>query len=289
MTREITKHHAQEREVAHQIPRVLSIAGTDPTGGAGIHADLKSIAAAGGYGMAAVTALVAQNTQGVLEGGAAIHYPPVEFLRLQLDAVSSDVEIDAIKIGMLGTAEIARTVIDWLDSLSKLPPVVWDPVMVATSGHRLLDDAAVEAVLGLARYARLATPNLAELAILCGTPQRTDIDEAVADAAHFATQHGCAIVVKGGHAQGDRADNVLVEPGAAEYPRVSSPRIDTPHTHGTGCSLSSALATRLGAGEDAFTALEWSTRWLHGAIAHADELHVGRGRGPVDHFHHLRS
>lgn len=288
MTRDTTQNHAQTAKPTQQIPRVLSIAGTDPTGGAGIHADLKSIAAAGGYGMAAVTALVAQNTQGVLEGGA-IHYPPVEFLRLQLNAVSSDVEIDAIKIGMLGTAEIASAVIDWLDSLPQLPPVVWDPVMVATSGHRLLDDAAVEAVLGLSRYARLATPNLAELAILCGTPQRTDIDEAVADAAHFAARQGCAVVVKGGHAQGDRADNVLVEPGATEYPRVSSPRIDTPHTHGTGCSLSSALATRLGAGEDAFTALEWSTRWLHGAIAHAEELYVGRGRGPVDHFHHLRS
>lgn len=272
-----------------QIPRVLSIAGTDATGGAGLHADLKSIAAAGGYGMAAVTAIVSQNTHGVRN----VFYPPMEVLRAQLDAVSDDVTIDAIKIGMLGNAEVTAAVAAWLDAAfpdaAARPPLVIDPVMVSTSGHVLLDDAGRARLRSLLPAATVITPNLPELALLAGTPTRDNLDDAIADATELATEFGCAVVVKGGHAVGADAANVLVSPEYNEYPAVPSPRIDTPHTHGTGCSLSSALATRLGWGEDLFAALQWSTRWLHGAIAGAEHLHVGTGRGPVDHFHHVRA
>lgn len=282
-----------------QVPRVLSIAGTDPTGGAGIHADLKSFAAAGGYGMGVVTAIVSQNTHGVRD----VFYPPLKVLRAQLDAVSDDVHIDAIKIGMLGNADVTATVAGWLDAAfpeaATRPPLVIDPVMVSTSGHVLLDDAGRDRLRSLLPAATVITPNLPELALLAGTPVRDNLDEAVADAAALAAELGCAIVVKGGHAAGADAANVLVQPHTQQlhshneldlpaFPRVTSPRVDTPHTHGTGCSLSAAIATRLGWGEDLLAALEWSTNWLHGAIAAADELHVGSGRGPVDHFHHLR-
>ena len=150
-----------------RIPRVLSIAGTDPTGGAGIQADLKSIAAAGGYGMCVTTALVAQNTQGVRE----IHTPPQSFLRAQLDAVFDDVEVDAVKIGMLGDVETTRTVADYL-AAHPVPVVVVDPVMVATSGDRLLSADAEEALRQLVRdHATVVTPNLPELAVLTGQPE----------------------------------------------------------------------------------------------------------------------
>lgn len=148
------------------IPRVLSIAGTDPTGGAGIQADLKTVAAAGGYGMCVVTSLVAQNTQGVRN----VHTPPTDFLRSQLTSVSDDVAIDAIKIGMLGDSGVITTVAQWLASLPKNRdmPIVLDPVMISTSGHRLLDPQAEKALQELALHATVVTPNLPELAVLCG-------------------------------------------------------------------------------------------------------------------------
>lgn len=264
------------------VPRVLSIAGTDPTGGAGIQADLKSIAAAGGYGMSAVTALVAQNTQGVRE----VHTPPVEFLRAQLTAVASDVTIDAVKIGMLGSAAIVAEVSRFLAQLSDVP-VVLDPVMVATSGDRLLDRDAEAAVRELCARATVVTPNLKELAVLTQTAEATTLEEAIAHATAWSADTRTTVIVKGGHLRGDLADNAVVTPDGAVH-RVSCPRVDTPHTHGTGCSLSSALATRLGAGASLSDALSWSTRWLHEAISHAAALEVGQGHGPVDHGHRAR-
>jgi hydroxymethylpyrimidine kinase/phosphomethylpyrimidine kinase len=216
---------------------VLSIAGTDPTGGAGIQADLKAIAANGGYGMAVVTALVAQNTQGV----RAVHLPPVEFLNQQLDAVSDDVQIDAVKIGMLATAEVIDAVRTWLERV-RPPVVVLDPVMVATSGDRLLDKTAEAALLSLAALAQVVTPNVPELAILAGEPEARDWGTVLEQARRVAERHGTAVLAKGGHLAGDRVPDALVDAsGVRELPGV---RIATANTHGTGCSLSAALATR---------------------------------------------
>lgn len=264
------------------IPNILSIAGTDPTGGAGIQADLKSIAAARGYGMCVVTALVAQNTQGVRE----IHVPDMGFLRAQLDAVSQDVRIDAIKIGMLGTVEIINTVAQWLDDNENIlatVPVVLDPVMVATSGDRLLDRAAEKQLRAFLSRATVITPNIPELALLgdCEKPQSWE--QACQVAIDVAARFDVIVIVKAGHLTGSEAGNAVATKDGivAQY---SATRIDTPNTHGTGCSLSAALATRLAAGEEVTTALGWVSRWLHHSIATSGQLQVGQGHGPVHHF-----
>ncbi|MFV0634499.1 bifunctional hydroxymethylpyrimidine kinase/phosphomethylpyrimidine kinase [Demequina sp.] len=259
-------------------PRVLSIAGTDPTGGAGIQADLKSIAANGGYGMAAVTALVAQNTQGVRE----IHAPPAAFLASQLEAVSDDVAIDAVKIGMLFDAEIIAVVRDWLDR-TRPAVVVLDPVMVATSGDRLLDVRAELALADLMTRAHLVTPNVPELAALLGVEPAEDWEALLAQAQTLADRHGVMVLAKGGHLSGDTVRDALVAVG--EEPQVlSSPRVDTRHTHGTGCSMSSAITTlrvRTGRWD---TAVAQAKAWLAQSLQGADALEVGRGHGPVSHF-----
>ena len=263
-------------------PRVLSIAGTDPTGGAGVQADVKAIEAAGGYGMTVVTALVAQNTLGV----RGIHTPPAQFLREQLDSVSEDVTVDAVKIGMLGDVAAINTVRAWLAD-NRPPVVVLDPVMVSTSGHRLLQADAEAEIREFCRDVALITPNLKELGVLTGQPEAASFEEAIGQALPFAREVDATVIVKGGHLRGPLADNAVVTPGG-EVHRVHVPRVDTPHTHGTGCSLSSALATRLGHGEDTATALEWSSRWLHEAIVAAGSLHVGLGNGPVHHARRAR-
>jgi hydroxymethylpyrimidine kinase/phosphomethylpyrimidine kinase len=256
---------------------VLSIAGTDPTGGAGIQADLKAIAANGGYGMAVVTALVAQNTQGV----RAVHLPPVEFLNQQLDAVSDDVQIDAVKIGMLATAEVIDAVRTWLERV-RPPVVVLDPVMVATSGDRLLDKTAEAALLSLAALAQVVTPNVPELAILAGERVARDWDTVLEQARRVAERHGIAVLAKGGHLAGDRVPDALVDAsGVRELPGV---RIATANTHGTGCSLSAALATRRAAGMGWPEALAESKRWLTESIRHGADLDVGVGNGPISHL-----
>ena len=268
--------------LAPSAPRVLSIAGTDPTGGAGTAADLKSITAAGGYGMAAVTAVLAQNTHGVSD----IHIPPAQFLAAQLRAVSDDVELEAVKTGMLGTAEIIEAVRTWL---SAHPPrvLVVDPVMVATSGDRLLEPEAEQAMIRFCSLATVVTPNIDELAVLTGEPRAHDEDEALAQAARWSEATGVAVVVKTGHLDSREVTNTWIAPDGSRH-RVHSTRVDTTSTHGTGCSLAAALATRLGAGEDPATALAWVTDWLHEAIAHGAALQVGSGNGPVDHAHRAR-
>ncbi|KZC96113.1 bifunctional hydroxymethylpyrimidine kinase/phosphomethylpyrimidine kinase [Clavibacter tessellarius] len=269
-----------------RVPRVLSIAGTDPTGGAGIQADLKSIAANGGYGMAVVTALVAQNTRGVRE----IHVPPVAFLRAQLDAVSDDVVIDAVKIGMLGSAAVVDEVADWLRAV-RPPVVVLDPVMVAQSGDALLDADATEALRRLLPLADVVTPNLPELAALLGAPEAEGWDEALAQGRDLAGRHGVRVVVKGGHLRADDCPDALVTPGATSADPavdiVAGPRIATTSTHGTGCSLSSALATLHPRRGDWLVALTEAKGWLTGSLAHADDLDVGSGAGPLDHLRAL--
>ncbi|GGF43992.1 thiamine biosynthesis multifunctional protein ThiED [Microbacterium sorbitolivorans] len=271
-----------------RIPNVLSIAGSDPSGGAGIQADLKSIQATGGYGMAAVTALTAQNTRGV----SGVHTPPAEFLTSQLDAISNDVRIDAVKIGMLANAEVIQAVTEWIAALSPKPAVVLDPVMIATSGDRLLDADASRALDGLIALADVVTPNLPELAALLGADTASSWDEALGQARELASRHGVLVLAKGGHLDGDTAPDALVSAGGV-VASFESPRIATTNTHGTGCSLSSALATiyaRTGRGADAWT---WSARlaheWIHGAILAADALEVGSGSGPLDHAYATRA
>lgn len=264
------------------IPRVLSIAGTDPTGGAGIHADIKSISAAGGYAMAVTTSLVAQNTQGVRE----VFAPPLEFLDSQLAAVFDDVDVDAVKIGMLGTADTTQLVHRWLIE-HPVPLVVLDPVMVATSGDRLLDVAAEDALRGLADAADIITPNIPELAVLARAEPARCREEAVAQARTFAEAHDTTVIVKCGHLHSKDAGNITVGPRGI-LAETQAARIHSNATHGTGCSLSSALATRLAAGHPIDDALRWVTAWLHESIRHGSELEVGHGHGPVDHFHRAR-
>lgn len=262
------------------IPRVLSIAGTDPTGGAGVQADLKSISAAGGYAMNVVTALVAQNTQGV----RSVHLPDVDFLSQQLEVVSDDVVIDAVKIGMLGSVEIIEAVSRWLSA--QHVPVVLDPVMIATSGDRLLSEDAENALRNFLPHATVITPNIPELAVLGNTAVASSMEEAIVQAKDLAQAHRVAVIVKGGHLSGQWASNALVTADAEPF-LVPSPRVDTTNTHGTGCSLSAALATRM-CMQELPAALAWTTSWLHEAITHGHALEVGQGHGPVDHFHRLR-
>lgn len=259
------------------LPRVLTIAGTDPTGGAGLQADIKSINEAGGFPLSVTTALVAQNTCGVRE----VHTPPVEFLRAQLDAVFDDVEVDAVKIGMLGSAEITHAITEYLDA-HPVTHLVVDPVMVATSGDRLLDAAAESALRDLCTRATIITPNIDELAVLAGTQSATTYEEAIAQGQALAHDLGTAVLVKGGHLTGGRADNVVVHPSGDTF-AIPNARIDTKNTHGTGCSLSSSLAARLAAGQSIDDAAQWATLWLTAAIRAADGLNVGHGHGPVDH------
>lgn len=263
------------------VPRVLSIAGTDPTGGAGIQADLKSIAANGGYGMAVITALVAQNTHGV----RSVHVPPVSFLAEQLDAVSDDVEIDAVKIGMLATTDVIQTVRDWLDR-ARPAVVVLDPVMVATSGDRLLDADAEQALRELVSRTNLVTPNIPELAILAEEPTATDWVAVVAQAGRISARYGVRVLAKGGHLAGSELPDALVDAGGDTVESVEFPgvRIDTSNTHGTGCSLSSALATRYARSGSWIDAVGESKRWLTESIRHGAELEVGTGHGPISHF-----
>nr|WP_223878370.1 bifunctional hydroxymethylpyrimidine kinase/phosphomethylpyrimidine kinase [Microbacterium radiodurans] len=265
------------------IPRVLSIAGTDPAGGAGIHADLKTIAALGGYGMAAVTALVAQNTRGV----RSVHVPPPAFLREQLDAVSDDVEVDAVKLGMLHSAPLIDVVDAWLAD-HEVGIVVLDPVMVATSGDRLLDADAEAAIRRLCARVDLVTPNLPELAVLADGPVAPDWETAVTQARGLAAASGTLVLLKGGHLDGADCPDALVS-DAGIVARFDGRRLASTNTHGTGCSLSSAMATLRAAGLAWPDALERAKTWLAGAIVAGAALEVGRGNGPVDHQHEQRA
>ncbi len=273
-----TARQFRRRWLGGSVPRVLSIAGSDPSGGAGVQADLKSIAANGGYGMAVLTALTAQNTRGV----RAVHVPPVEFLRAQLDAVSDDIVIDAVKIGMLADADVIRAVGAWLDAV-RPPVVVLDPVMVATSGDRLLDPDAERALRDLLTLSTLVTPNLAELAVLAGR-DITDWNDAISAAEQFSAEVGAAVLVKGGHLPGDEAPDALVDARRERRQEFTGPRIPTSNTHGTGCSLSSALATLLARGEEPEDAVSAARDWLRESLRAGDALRVGRGHGPINHF-----
>lgn len=263
-------------------PNILSIAGSDPSGGAGIQADLKSIAACGGYGMAAITALTAQNTRGV----TGVHVPPAAFLTQQLEAISADIRIDAVKIGMLATTDVIEAVTTWLDTRRGTWPstaVVLDPVLVATSGDRLLEHDAEAALHRLLPLADVLTPNTAELAVLLGESESADWDAVLGQAARLAARYDVLVLAKGGHLSGAQCPDALVS-AAGVLAEFTSRRHATKNTHGTGCTLSSALATRFAATGDWSAALEQAKGYLDRAIGAADQLQVGSGHGPVHHF-----
>lgn len=273
------------------VPRVLSIAGSDSGGGAGIQADLKTIAAWGGYGLTAITAVTAQNTQGV----QAVHVLEPALVTAQLESVGADIVLDAVKIGMLGSPAVRAAVRDWLEQ-TRPPRVVLDPVMVASSGDAL-SDAALPAAWGpLLAAVDVVTPNLPELAALTGSAVPARWAEALGLARGLAAAHGVTVVVKGGHLT-HPDDLVAGVPDAVVTPdgavtEVRGGQVDSRATHGTGCTLSSALAVLAGAGLTWEDALRAAKPWLAGAIAAGERLDVGerteRWHGPLDHGHAQR-
>ncbi len=262
------------------IPNVLTIAGTDPSGGAGIQADLKAFSALGAYGCAVITALVAQNTRGV----QAVELVQPAFVARQIDCLLADVRIDAVKIGMLATGEIVRVVADALRRHG-LTRVVVDPVMVAKSGDRLLDPDAVAALREeLLPLAMVVTPNLPEAADLLGRAPAARRDEMPEIAAALLALGPRAVLLKGGHLE-DAAESPDLLLSAAGSLTLAAPRIATRNTHGTGCTLSAAIAALLPQRPDLETAVREAKTYLTGALAAADRLSVGGGHGPLHHFH----
>jgi hydroxymethylpyrimidine/phosphomethylpyrimidine kinase len=263
-----------------QRPRLLTIAGSDSGGGAGIQADLKTFAAHGGYGMSVVTAVTAQNTREV----RAVFEVPAEMVAAQIDAVLEDIGADAVKIGMLASTGLVCIVADRLRAhlAGTGVPIVLDPVMVAKSGDRLLREDAVEALKSeLLPLATVVTPNLPELEALTGLAAADEGGRVRAAAALAA--YGPAVLAKGGHAAGEEVVDLLFVAGDVHW--WSHPRLHTRATHGTGCTLSSAVAARLGAGEDLPRAVAGAIEYLQGAMAAAFPLGAGNGHGPVDHFY----
>jgi hydroxymethylpyrimidine/phosphomethylpyrimidine kinase len=262
------------------IPNVLSIAGSDPSGGAGIQADLKTFSALGAYGMSVITGLTAQNTIGV----RSVFPIPAEFVTEQLDAVFDDVRVDAVKIGMLADASVVAAVAAVL-SARRPPFVVLDPVMVAKSGDRLLAASAVSALGAyLMPVVDLITPNLPEAADLLGVPEAETEDEMLMHLGAL-TALGPAVLLKGGHLGGaESPDLFLASPGAV-VERMSAVRLDTKNDHGTGCTLSSAIAALHPQRSDTLSAIRDAKDYLTSALAAAGELSVGNGHGPVHHFH----
>ncbi|WP_298047472.1 bifunctional hydroxymethylpyrimidine kinase/phosphomethylpyrimidine kinase [uncultured Bifidobacterium sp.] len=268
---------------------VLSIAGSDSSGGAGIQADLKTMLANGVFGMTAIAALTAQNTTGV----TMVTNTPPDMLAAQIDAVFSDIPPVAVKIGMVSSAELINVIADRL-TFHHAANVVLDPVMVATSGAKLIEDDAIAALTSkLFPLATVITPNMPETQVLCdlavrqgAAPLAYENGEGISTpsdmvkAGHLLADHfGCAVLVKGGHGTQDASD-VLVEP-SGEATWFRSRRIDNPNTHGTGCTLSSAIASHLALGEDLPTAVDSAKHYLTGALK--AQLDLGHGSGPMDH------
>lgn len=270
----------------NSIPNVVTIAGVDPSGGAGVLADVKAMSACGAYACGVVAALTAQNTRDVT--GVSPVSP--DFLRNQIDTLFSDVRIDAVKIGMLGTTELIEVV---ADAMLRWKPkhIVLDPVMVAKSGGRLLMADAVEAMrTRLLPLATVVTPNLPEaqsLLGISGSVGEEDFPEMARALWEFVRRKDAWIYLKGGHLEGDDAYDLLYN-GIVSVP-FSSERIHTKNTHGTGCTLSSAIAACLPQEQDVPAACRRAKEYLTGAIRHADELTVGGGHGPTNHFWQWRS
>jgi hydroxymethylpyrimidine/phosphomethylpyrimidine kinase len=264
-------------ELKFEYPRVLSIAGSDSGGGAGIQADLKTFSALGCFGMTAITALTAQNTCGV----RAIHGVPPQMLRDQIDAVMEDIGADAVKIGMLHAPEIVRTVAQAIDRHA-LQNVVFDPVMVATSGAVLIDQSAIDVLVHeLFPRVTVITPNLDEAALLVGRPLHSveDMEQA---AQELLGKGARAVLLKGGHLPGDTVIDLLVTADGDTF-RMEAPRILSPNSHGTGCTLSSAIAAHLALGATLLDAVEHARTYVRGALLAGAIVRTGQGSGPLNH------
>jgi hydroxymethylpyrimidine/phosphomethylpyrimidine kinase len=257
----------------------VTIAGSDSGGGAGIQADLKTFSAFGVYGASVVTALTAQNTLGV----AAIHAVPADFVTAEIDAVFSDLKVDAVKIGMLGAPDLIAAVAAGLQRWRQYR-IVLDPVMVAASGDPLVPDEAVAAIRDLLiPRAMIVTPNLPEAARLLGEPVAADRAEMEGQAKRLLALGPHAVVIKGGHAGGEESADFLLTAVSKRW--LVAPRFATRNTHGTGCTLSSAIAAGLAQGRHLEAAVIAAKDYLTGALSAADALRVGKGRGPVHHFY----
>jgi hydroxymethylpyrimidine/phosphomethylpyrimidine kinase len=266
-----------------QTPIALTIAGSDSSGGAGIQADLKTFTVLGVYGASVLTALTAQNTRGV---SAILPVPPA-FVTQQIDAVAGDLNIAAVKTGMLNDRATVLAVVAGVRR-HRLSPLVVDPVMVATSGDMLLEPEAVEALRReLLPLADIITPNLAEAARLLHLSVAADEAEMEAQARELLSLGAKAVLLKGGHGAGSEAVDILVVRGMAPV-RLALPRIETANTHGTGCTLSAAIAAGLAQGESLTDAATAAKRFVHAALAAGRGLKIGGGGGPVDHLHTLR-
>jgi hydroxymethylpyrimidine/phosphomethylpyrimidine kinase len=270
----------KEQNGAAMIPNVLTIAGSDPSGGAGIQADLKTFSALGAYGMSVITALTAQNTQGV----RAFQVVEPAFVAAQIDAIFDDVRVDAVKIGMVATAEIASAIAERLRHYA-VRNVVLDPVMVAKSGDRLLHQDAIAAIRDrLVPLARVITPNLPEAAVLLSAPVPASLAE-MREAVRALHRLGSEFVLlKGGHLESEDSTDLLFD--GRVITELASPRIATRNTHGTGCTLAAAIAARLPR-LAMVDAVRQAKQYLTRALAASDRLTVGSGRGPVHHFHAL--
>ena len=262
-------------------PIALTIAGSDSSGGAGIQADLKTFSALGVYGASVITALTAQNTRGV----SAIHAVPPDFIRAQMDAVFADLDVGAVKIGMLGNEGAVIAVAEGLGAW-RGAPVVLDPVMVAGSGDALLDEGAEFALRShLLPLADLVTPNLPEAARLLGATQAVDETMMVRQGELLLSLGPKAVLMKGGHASGPEAVDIFFD--GTNIVRLAADRVRTKNTHGTGCTLSSAIAANLATGMSMLDAVREAKVYLTNALIKADELAIGHGHGPVHHFYAL--
>lgn len=263
------------------IATALSIAGSDPSGGAGIQADLKTFSARGVYGMCAITALTAQNTTGV----SGVHLVPPAFVADQIRAVFADVRVGAVKIGMIANAEIANAVADVLQDHTDIP-IVLDPVMIAKGGHSLLEPDAVTAMkTRLLPLANILTPNLPEAACLLGQSEARTRAEIEAQGRALLLLGPDAVLMKGGHLQGGDSPDLLISKSSTTW--FEGKRIDTKNTHGTGCTLSAAIAAEIAKGVEINAAISNAKTYLLGAISAADDLQIGAGHGPTHHFHQL--
>ncbi len=264
-----------------QYPRVLTIAGSDSGGGAGIQADIKAISATGSYAASAITAVTVQNTLGV-EG---VHPIPVETLSAQIDCVLSDIGADAIKIGMLHSAEVVLAVRDMLLKYKNIRNVVLDPVMVSTSGHRLIEESAIKVLAAeLVPLARVITPNIPEAEILAGIQIRSQ-EELPAAARKLSNGGKVSVLMKAGHLTEENMTDIFYNAEEDRIIELPNHRIHTPNTHGTGCTLSSAFASYLAQGLSLDDAAKAATDYIHGAIESGARYSIGHGHGPVDHFY----
>lgn len=256
----------------------LTIAGSDSSGGAGIQADIKSFSALGVYAASVLTAVTAQNTKGV----SAVEDISLPVIAAQMDAVFSDLDINAVKIGMVSRADTIRTIAERLQRQTQ--PVVLDPVMVATSGDRLLRENAIETLRAdLLPLARLVTPNLPEAALLTGTPIASDRQAAIRQAEAILKLGAGAVLIKGGHGNGAQSIDLLLDEG--NLTEFSMPRIKTSNDHGTGCTLAAAITARLALGSTLSDATSLARDYLQGALVSGQAMAIGKGRGPVHHFY----